>query len=124
MSAIPLLFVVSRSAPEESRSLLVPAGLVLTGLAQLTPLLLELLAMLELLALPVLPALPVLLALLVPLPLELLVQLLVRQMLLSPMLPLTWSWPVLRDLPTYPSSTTWVPGRRPTAWPAYREPGP
>jgi hypothetical protein len=36
ISAIPLLVVVSRSAPEESRSLLVPAVLMLT-LAQPLP---------------------------------------------------------------------------------------
>jgi hypothetical protein len=40
MSAIPLLVVVSRSVPEESRSLLGPAVSVLTGLAQPPPVLL------------------------------------------------------------------------------------
>jgi hypothetical protein len=43
MSAIPLLVVVSRSVPEESRSLLGPAVSVLTGLAQPPPVLLALL---------------------------------------------------------------------------------
>jgi hypothetical protein len=44
MSAIPLLVVVSRSVPEESRSLLGPAVLVLTGLAQPPPVMLAWLA--------------------------------------------------------------------------------